>query len=203
MSRRIIYLVLLAMPVAAQSRNRVSGTVRAGDTFRKEISPGLTLVLAPDDSPDTDGDSGWSIEVQPADKSDNFIRCVNLPLHGPTLIDILASQFVTEDNKKLPESALSDKKKREFQFVLNGGDQKKACGELGVVAYRPPKTAKGGTVIMGTPGYKDPPLGSGTLTIKALQLSNLGPAKHARIETLSFEAEISFPPGKNRSSKSR
>jgi hypothetical protein len=204
MFRPLIYLAILAGPLLAQSRIHIAGTVRAGETFRKEIGLGLTLVLTPNDSQDAGGDSGWSIEVQPADQSDNFIRCVILLLHGPTPADILASQFVTEENEKHPESALSEQKERQFQFVLNSAGQKKACDELDAVAYSPPKTAKDGAMIMGTPGYKEPSLGSGTFVIKSVPLSYLGKSKDAKLESLSFEAEIAFPPAKkNRSSKDR
>ena len=204
MFRPLTYVAILAAPLLAQTRIHIAGTVRAGDTFRKEIGLGLTLVLTPNDSQDDSGDSGWAIEVQPADQSDNFIRCVILPLHGPTPADILASQFVTEKNEKLPESALSEQKKREFQFTLNSADQKTACDELDAVAYSPPRTAKDGTIVMGTPGYKEPPLGNGTFVIKSVQLSNLGESKHAKLDSLSFEAEIAFPPDrKKRPSKGR
>jgi hypothetical protein len=51
---------------------------------------------------------------------------VTEPIHGPAQADLLALQFVTDENEKLPASKLSDRKKREFQFVLNAADQKKA-----------------------------------------------------------------------------
>ena len=204
MYRPLICMAVLAGPLLEQTRLHIAGTVRAGETFRKEFGCGLTLVLAPNDSQDDSGDSGWTIEVQPADQSDNFIRCVIEPIHGPTQADLLASQFVSEENEKLPEPELSEQKKREFPFTLNSADQKKACDELDVVAYTPPKTAKDGTIVMGTPGYKEPPLGNGTFVIKSVHLSNLGKSKHARLDSLSFEAEIAFPPDrKNRSSKGR
>jgi hypothetical protein len=192
--RRLAWVAMLAGPLMAQPRVHIAGTVRAGQVFRKEIGSGLALVLTPDGE-----GSGWTIEVQPLDGSDNFVRCVTLPLHGPTQADVLATQFVTEDNRKLPEAKLSDVKKREFQFVLNASDQKKACDEMGEEAYGKPKTAPDGTVISGNPGYEEPLLGSGSFLVKTVQLSNLGPGQHARLESLSFEVEIVLPAGKNRS----
>jgi hypothetical protein len=196
---RIVSLALLALPLIAQPRIHVAGSVRAGETFRKDITSGLNLVLPPNDSPD----SGWTIEVQPADKSDDFMRCLNLPIHGPTQADILASQFVSDENERLPESALADQKKREFQFVLNAVDQKKACDELDVIAYSPPKTAEDGTVIVGTPGYKDPPLGSVTFLIRNVRLSDVGKGKQARLDSMSFEADITFPTSQDRGRETR
>ena len=199
--RIFVYVASLAVPLAAQSRIQFAGSVRAGQTFRKAIGSGLTLVLSPNGGADDD-DSGWTIEVQPADQSDNFVRCVMLPLHGPTDADLVADQFVTEENEKLPESQLADRRRREFQFVLNTADQKKACDEMDVVASGPQTTAADGSVIIGTPGYQDPPLGSGTFTIKSLQMSNLGTGKKARLDALGFEVKIELPAvSKDRSSK--
>ena len=181
-----------------QPRLQIAGTVHAERAFHKEIGSGLALVLTPN------GDSGWTIEVQPLDGSDNFVRCVTLPLHGPTQADVLATQFVTEDNVKLPDAELSDVKKREFQFVVNAADQKKACAEMEDEAYGKPKTPPDGTVIIGNPGYQEPPLGSGSFVIKTVQLSNLGPGKHARLDSLSFEFEIALPvTSKNPASEGR
>lgn len=189
MCQGFVLLALLALPVIAQPRIHVAGTLRAGETFRKDIGRGLTLVLTLSDGPD----SGWTVEVQPADKSDDFMRCITLPLHGPTQPDILPSQFVDGDNEKLLEPAMAEQKKRELQFVLNAADQKKACDELDAIAHSAPKTGQDGTVTIGTPGYKDPPLASVTLLIRSVQLSNLGKAKQAGFESMSFEADITFP----------
>ena len=189
--RGLVLVAPLVGPLAAQPRIHFAGTVRAGEVFRKEIGSGLVLVLTP--IPDSGEGSGWSIEIQPLDGSDNFVRCVTLPLHGPTQADLLTTQFVSQDNKKLPESKLSDVKKREFQFVLNAADQKKACDEMEDEAYGAPTTAPDGTIIIGNPGYKEPPLGSGSFVIKTAQLSHLGPGKRARLDSLSFEVEIMLP----------
>jgi len=192
-----LYLVLVAAlvsPGMGQSGVHIAGTVRAGEAFRKEIGSGLVLVL----TPIPDEDSGWTIQIQPLDGSDNFVRCVTLPLHGPTQADLLAWQFVSPDNERLPESKLSELKKREFQFVLNAADQKKACEAMEAEAYGTPKTAPDGTVIIGNPGYKEPPLGSGIFLIKTARLLNLGADKHAKLDFLSFEIEITLPADKNR-----
>ena len=195
--RHLVCTLVLAGPLMAQPPLHIAGTVRAGQVFRKEIGSGLALVLTPNG--DSGEDSGWTIEVQPLDGSDNFVRCVTLPLHGPTQADVLATQFVTEDNRKLPEAKLLDVKKREFQFVLNAADQKKACAEMEAEAYDQPKTAPDGTVIMGNPEYEEPALGSGSFLIKTVQLSNLVPGQHARLASLSFDVEIAVPAGKERS----
>lgn len=193
--RCVVFVAAFAVSVAGQPRVHIAGTVRAGEVFRKELGSGLVLVLTP--IPDA-GDSGWTIEIQPADGSDNFVRCVTLPLHGSTQADLLAWQFVTPDNERLPESELSGLKKREFQFVLNAADQKKACEEMDAEAYGTPKTAPDGTVIIGNPDYREPPLGSGSFVIKTARLSNLGAGKHAKLDSLSFEVEITLPASKNR-----
>jgi len=198
---RLVCVAVAAVPLMAQPPVRIAGTVRAGQAFRKEIGSGLVLALTP--IPDSGEDSGWTIEIQPADGSENFVRCVTLPLHGPTQVDLLTAQFLTPDNQKLPESKLADVKKREFQFVLNTADQKRACDELEAEAYGAPKTAADGTVIIGNPDYKEPPLGSGTFLITAARLSNVGPGKHAVLESLNFELEITLPASKGRQAGDR
>ena len=182
MCLRVVFLALLALQVLAQQRFHVAGTLRAGEAFRKDIGRGLILVLTPNDGLD----SGWTIEVQ-----------------GPTQADILASQFVDDENEKLPERALAEQKKRELQFVLNAADQKKACDALDVIAYGPQKTGKDGTVIIGTPGYKGPPLGGVTLLIPSVQLSNLGKGKQARLDSMSFEADLTFPTSRDQGRETR
>jgi len=187
----LILLAAFAGPLAGEPRVHIAGTVRAGEVFRRAIGSGLVLVLAP--VPDSGEDSGWTIEIRPVDGSDDFVRCVTLPLHGPTQADLLITQFVGPNNERLPESQLSDVKKREFQFVLNAADQKKACEEMEAEAYGSPKTAPDGTVIIGNPDYNEPPLGSGSFVIKTARLSNLGAGKHAKLDSLSFEVEITLP----------
>jgi len=65
-------------------------------------------------------------------------------------------------------------------------------------AYGAPKTAADGTVIIGNPGYKEPPLGSGTFLITAVRLSNISPGKHAVLESLNFQVKITLPVSKTR-----
>ena len=189
---RLVFISMLVAPLCAGPPSRFAGAVRAGQIFRKEIGSGLVFVLSPSD----DRGSGWTIEVRPADDSDNFVRCVTFPLHGPTEADILSWQFVTEDNERLPEATLATLKRRNFQFVLNRSDQKRACNEMSVVAEGPTHTAKDGTLVVGTPGYKSPLLGEGTFYIKAIQLSGIGRSKHATFDSLSFTVEIMLPSGR-------
>jgi len=197
--RCVVLVVALVGPLTGQPRVRIAGTVRAGEVFWKKIDSGLVLILTP--IPDSGEDSGWTIEVQPTDGSDNFVRCVTLPLHGPTQADLLVTQFVSPDSRKLPEAKLSEVKQREFQFVLNAADQKKACDEMEAEAYGAPKTAPDGTVVIGNPGYKEPSLGSGSFLIKTARVSNLGPGKHAKLDSLSFEVEITLPATKDQPSR--
>jgi hypothetical protein len=189
MLREVVFAALFGARLMAGPPIRFEGSVRAGESFRKEIGSGLVFVLSGED----DGGSGWSIEVRPRDDSDNFVRCVILPLHGPTPADIMPSQFVTEENEELPAADAAAVKTRQFQFVLNPADQKNACGELDAVAYGPAKTASGGTVILGTPGYRSPPLGEGIFQVKALELSDVGRGGQAVFKSMSFSVELRVP----------
>jgi len=192
MHRSLALALTLAAAAVAQPPVRISGSVQAEQTFRKEIGAGLFFVVAPIKSVDSTG-FGWSLGVEPADGSDRFERCVATPLHGPTPSDVLAWEFVTEENENLPEPELAPLKKRVFSYVLNAADQKKACDELDVVAYGRPAIGKDGAESIGTPGYREPPLGTATVTLKTIQMTDVGKGKHARFESLSFEAEFAFP----------
>jgi hypothetical protein len=200
--RSLVYICILALPLGGQTRVHVEGSVRADQPFRKEIGSGLFLSLVPITSTDSTG-FGWQIEVKPGDESDDLMRCVTEPIHGPTPADLLAWQFVTEANEELPDSELSPLKTRRFQFVLNAADQKKVCDELNVVAYGPHQAAKDVTEIIGTPGYKRPALANGRFVIKTIQLSNLGKGNHARFESLTFEAEFELPRSRDNRSMPR
>ena len=189
---RLVSALIVALPVLAQPPARISGSVPAEQTFRKEIGSGLFFVVSPIKSVDSTG-FGWSLSVEPSDRSDHFERCVATPLHGPTPNEVLAWEFVTGENENLPASELAPLKKRVFPFVLNASDQKKACDELEVVAGGRPAIGKDGAEIIGTPGYKPPPLGTATVTLKSIPLADVGKGKHARFESLGFEAEFVFP----------
>jgi hypothetical protein len=66
---------------------------------------------------------------------------------------------VDENNEMLPHAQLASIETREFQFVTNYPNQKKACDELEAALYRPETHGKKGEMILGTPGYRPPPLG--------------------------------------------
>ena len=191
MSRLVVLVLGVAIAACAQPSVRLIGSVQAEQAFRQAIAPGLFFVVFPIQSKDSTG-FGWRMGVEPADGSDSFERCVTLPLHGPTPSDILAWQFVTENNEALPAAQLVPFKTRLFRFVMNTTDQKKACDELEVVAAGP-RTAPDGNQSIGTPGYREPPLGTARVLLHSFQLADIGKGKHARLESVSFEAQFEFP----------
>lgn len=191
MSRFVVLVLGVATLSLAQPRVRFSGSVMAEQMFRQAIAPGLFFVVSPIQSQDSTG-FGWRLGVEPAGGSDTFERCVTLPLHGPTPSDILAWQFVTENNEALPAAQLVPFKTRLFRFVLNAADQKRACDELDVAAAGP-RTGPDGNETIGTPGYREPPLGTARVVLQNIQLADVGKGKHARFESVSFEAQFEFP----------
>lgn len=167
---------------------RFQGEIRAGENFRKEIGRGLAFRVAPDKM-------GWFLQVQPAAGGDDFVRCVTPPFHGPNVTHIFAWHFVTRDNTA-PRSPENNElgNPRDFQFVLNAADQDKACKELDVLLHAPPhRNPKTGDLVLGTPGYREPPLGAGSFNITDIKVGNLGAGKKAVIEYLKFEARFTFP----------
>jgi hypothetical protein len=193
----MLYLLLVSAlfaPVAAQERIHLQAAVHAGESFRKDIGSGLVFVLEPEDE-------GWVIQIQPknwdharAAEPDSYIGCVTPPAHGPHPTNLFAWHFVTEDNQsRLPEEKEIFPRKREFNFVLTAADNEKACEELEAEMGAPVKDPKTGDLTLGKPGYKEPPLGSGVFWIKSFELSDLGKDKHAKLKSLSFEADIVFP----------
>jgi hypothetical protein len=162
--------------------------LRAGESFRKEIGHGLAFYIQPDKM-------GWLLEVGPAAAGGDFVGCVTPPFHGPNVAHIFAWHFVSRDNAALrPLETNELGNPRDFQFVLNTADQDKACKELDVLLHSPPqRDPRTGDIVLGTLGYREPPLGNGSFQITDIKIGNLGPAKEAVIERLSFEARFTFP----------
>jgi len=172
---------------------RVHGEVHRSEKFEQEIGHGLAFRLAPDEF-------GWNIEVGPKDGTDNYMDCVNGPLHGITPYQVEGWLFRNDDNtgpRKSSESlTLGIGEKREFQFVLTAADEDKSCADLNKAEHTydqkiPERLA--GANRFGT--YAG---GDGSVTITGVTLGNLKPGAQAWIESMRFEATFSFrtPPAK-------
>jgi hypothetical protein len=118
--RVLIVALILFAPVARAYEVRFSGTLPAGQSFRKSIGSGLEFVIAPAYS--AEPDRGWSITIEPeiaaGGRPDNYARCITPPAHGAGPMDILAWQYA-EGEPGLAE--------RTIDFVLTAAGQKAAC----------------------------------------------------------------------------
>ena len=164
---------------------RIRGGIHRGDKFEKQIGRGLYLRLVPDDE-------GWQIEV--GDQHDDFTGCVNPPFHGITPMQIEGWHFRTDDNTAARPSSdfLSPGvgEKRWFDFVLSADDNKKECDNLSAALYiNDEKNPEHVRALSDMGQYTS---GRGWLAITAITLGNLVPGQQAWIESLQFEAELSF-----------
>ncbi len=176
--------LLVSASTLAQQTVDFSGTVKAGESYKHAIGHGLMFVVRPED-----GD--FTLGVEPAaHDNDNFARCVTPPFHGPNPIDLLAWQFADAKQGKMSGAEPAALKHRQFQFVLNAADQKKACDELDAVLYQPPTISKDGSAQLGKPGYHEPPLGIGRVTIEKAEASQ---SPQPALEWVRFNVHIEFP----------
>lgn len=145
----------------------MQGALHRGERFEKSIGRGFFLRLVP-------GDQGWEIEV--GDKSGDFTGCVSPPFHGITPRQIEGWHFRSEDNRAARPAAdfltPGIHQKRWFDFALSTDDNRKACDN-------PDDFAR----------YSS---GRGWLAITAVTLGNLVPGQQAWIDSMQFEAEVSF-----------
>ena len=166
---------------------RLHGEVHRTEKFEKEIGRGLVFRLAP-------SEFGWDIEVGPKDSTDNYMDCVNEPLHGITPFQIEGWLFRNDDNtapRKASEMLTPGiGEKREFQFVLTAADEAKSCDDLEKLesswdekAAEPMPASRLFGALAG---------GDGSMTITHMTLGNLKPGAQAWIESMQFEATFSF-----------
>jgi hypothetical protein len=185
--RRAVGITILSLASLASPGQQLkfSGSVRAGETYLHNLGGGLVLVVTTS--------SIEVVEAPPGQYADDFTGCVTPPYHGPNPVLLDAWQFVGEKNEPLPASELDVLREREFQFTLNKRDNKAACENLDAAEHAPPRVAKDGTEVYGTPGYRPPRLGSGELILSDIKLSGVGAGKHAEIESLTFDVTIILP----------
>jgi hypothetical protein len=166
---------------------RLHGEVHRGEKVEKEIGRGLVFRLAP-------SEFGWEIEVGPKDSTDNYMDCVNEPLHGITPFQIEGWLFRNDDNTapRKPSEMLTPGigEKREFQFVLTAADEAKSCDDLEKMEHSRDKKAAEPMPASRLFGARAG--GDGSVTITHMTLGNLKPGQQAWIESMEFEATFSF-----------
>jgi hypothetical protein len=166
--------------------SELSGEVTKGHGFEKPVVGGLIFRLAPD----AGSDSGWEIHLAPAAEpslaSIDCVGAVSEPVHGDDHLSIEPPGLDKEGNE-------AQWKKREFDFVPNPEDCKKAW-DLGNEAHYPSKLtdkqreeadAKLGKILTS----------HGVFQITDFRLSkSASKGALAQIEWLKFAIRLEFPP---------
>ena len=166
---------------------RLHGEVHRSEKFEREIGRGLVFRLVPDEY-------GWNIEVGPKDGTDNYMDCVNGPLHGITPYQIEGWLFRNDDNtaNRKPSELMTPGigEKREFQFALTAGDQGRSCADLDKMEHiYDEKDPKRRAAMNRFGEYAG---GNGSVTITSMTLGDLTPGTQAWIESMRFEATFSL-----------
>lgn len=166
---------------------RLRGEIHRSEKFEKEIGRGLVFRLAP-------SEFGWDIEVGPKDSTDNYMDCVNEPLHGITPFQIEGWLFRNDDNTaaRKPSDLLVPGigEKREFQFVLTAADEAKSCADLEKMESS--WDEKSSEPMAASRRFGIHAGGNGSVTITSMTLGNLKPGQQAWIESMQFEGTFSF-----------
>jgi hypothetical protein len=166
---------------------RLHGEVHRSEKFEREIGRGLVFRLVPDEY-------GWDIEVGPKGGADNYMDCLNEPLHGITPYQIEGWLFRNADNTTplKPSELLTPGigEKREFQFVLTADDRARSCADLDRMEHI--YDEKDPERIAATNRFGTYAGGDGFVTITSMTLGNLKPGARASIESMRFEATFSF-----------
>ena len=173
-----------AAPQAATA-SELTGEVTKGHGFQKAVAGGLIFGLAPD----AGDDSGWEIRLAPGtDPSSASIDCIGAvsePLHGDSTLSI-QPPGVDKDRDDFQW------KKRDFDFVPNASDCKKAWDFANEAHYASKLTDKQREEADTKLG--EIPTSHGVFQIADFRLSK--PTSNdapAQIEWLKFAVHLEFP----------
>lgn len=186
----LVAFSLLSLNAAPQDRSvSFTGEATEGQTFRKSIGHGLNFVLMPN----SDGDTGWTLEITPQEKPnapecEDYLGVVAPPYHFQN-----ARYLDTEYGITAQEAVRNSP--REFSFVLNCSDYKTESKRVDLAIY--PSTASKQEVDEALAKLGSSPLGKGRLWIEDSKLtpghdSDTGGDLGA-IHWIKFKVEIKFP----------
>lgn len=167
---KIVVVSCLAATLSARAQTvRISGDVRAGETFLHPIGRCLSLAVTVD---------GISVRrVSSGGEGENFARCVTTPVRGPNDLDIEADDFDPSLGKAVG-------RRRHFHFVLNAHDDEAECTEL--ERAMDPSTA-------GDNNWYSHPMGRATVTLSQVRLSRPAADPKAELQSFHFNAVVTLP----------
>jgi hypothetical protein len=173
----------------SQRAVRFSGAVLKGQSFERRIGANLFFRLIP-------LELGWTISVgSGSGPGNNFCGVVTPPYRGVNQIYVEGWHFRNADNsgpnEPGPKNVNAPQEVRDFNFVLNDADNRKAFDALQILLW--PYSYSKQQIHEADDTHAKLPKGNGTLTIRDLQLNRLEPGKQAGIERMTFDVELLFP----------
>ena len=167
---------------------KFSGEVSKGRSFEKPIGADLFFHLISQEL-------GWTISVGSKESAgNNFCEVVTPPYRGINSIHIDGWHFRNADNSGPNEvgskNVNAPQEVREFYFVLNNADHRKAIGALQILLWRYSYSKR--EIDDAEHIHAQLPKGNGRLTIRDLKLNTLERGKQAGIERLTFDVELQF-----------
>ena len=168
---------------------RFSGEVSKGLKFETEIGENLFFRLNPHEL-------GWMISVgSKTSAENNFCGVVTPPYRGINHIYIEGWHFRNADNtgpnEAGPKNVNAPQEIREFNFVLDDADYRKAFDALRKLLWSYSYSKR--EVEEARRVHEKLTKGRGTLTIRDLKLNNLEAGKQAGIDLMRFDLELVLP----------
>lgn len=187
----LLLIFLFSAHLSAQDPQTVTihGEGRRGEVFEHSIRPNLVFRLIP-------LEFGWLISVgDTVEPGNNFCAVVTPPYRGINPIYLEGWHFRNSDNSAPndvgPKNVNAPGEEREFSFMLNAQDYQKAFDALQKLmssySYSSQEVDSAGQT------HEQLPRGNGKLTVKELRLNNLEVGKHAGIDSMKFDVELTFP----------
>ena len=167
---------------------RISGEVLKERSFERQVGANLFFRLVPDEL-------GWSIAVGSKTARENFCSVVTPPYRGVNALAIEGWHFRNSDNSGRnepgPKNVNSPQELREFYFVLNDADYRRASDALQVLLWPYSYSKQEADAAESVHGKLRK--GRGKVIIRDLKLNALEPGEQAGIDRMTFDVELSLP----------
>ena len=171
-----------------QSNVRFSGEVLKGRSFERQVGANLFFRLVPEEL-------GWSISVGSKAVRENFCSVVTPPYRGMNALVIEGWHFRNSDNsgpnEPGPKNVNAPQELREFYFVLNEADYRRAFDALQILLW--PYSYSKQQIDAAEGAHAKVRKGRGKLMIRDLKLNVLELGKQAGIDWMAFDVELTFP----------
>jgi hypothetical protein len=162
--------------------------VLKGRSFERQIGANLFFRLVPEEL-------GWSISVGSKAVRENFCSVVTPPYRGMNALVIEGWHFRNSDNsgpnEPGPKNVNAPQELREFYFVLNEADYRRAFDALQILLW--PYSYSKQQIDAAEGAHAKVRKGRGKLMIRDLKLNVLELGKQAGIDRMAFDVELTFP----------